>query len=176
MILKRLGAFLFITAFGFATVQPAAGQSGSHVVTVEVNEIEEISVSGNLVFEIGPANELDEWVPADETGTLTTTTNVHSDRKITVQAVSINSRGKLGNIGLRVDAGDSDEIEGEITDIIEFTSSPEEPGVARDLTNSFQTVHNESIDLDYEAKVNEDFDPDNQVRVQVKYTLTGVSN
>jgi hypothetical protein len=176
MILKRLGAFLFITAFGFATVQPAAGQSDVHEVTVEVNEIEEISVSGNLSFEIGPANELDEWVSADETATLTTTTNVHSGRKITVQAVSINSGETLGNIGLRVAAGASGDIDGKTAEILGFNPSPggQEDYVVRDLTNSFETVHEESIDLNYEARVNEDYNPENQTEVQVKYTLTGV--
>jgi hypothetical protein len=179
MMLKRLGAFLFIAAFGFAAVQPAAGQidNVAHTVTVDVNEIEKISASGNPSFGISSVEELNDWVIAEENATLTTTTNVHSDRKITVKAISIDTDEPQGNIGLQVSA--LDDVGGEATTkddtrILGFNSTGLEE--ARDLITGFQTVYNEEIDLQYEAKVNEDYNPNNRTRVRVEYTLVSVSN
>jgi hypothetical protein len=172
---KQLQIFLFVAALVLVAVHPAAGQSDAHVVTLNVAKVEALSVYGNPTIEVG-AGELKDDVKGDGTGKLTVTTNVHENRKVTVQANSIDSEEPLGNVGLQVDIPNADgEIEsnGKKTEILGFGTddSSGNTGVARDLTTPFQTVYQESVDLVYEAKVNEDYNPKNQTRVQVKYTL-----
>lgn len=178
---NQVRIFLCVILFGLAAASPAAGQSDAHVVTVNVQNIESLSVYGSPVVEVG-AGELKSYVQGDGTGELVVTSNVHKDRKVTVQATSIDSRDPsgeeeaLGNISLRVDIPDADgEIEsnGKKTEILGFGTADRSSNVnvARDLTAPFQTVYQESVDLVYEAKVNQDYNPETQTRVQVKYTI-----
>jgi hypothetical protein len=172
---KQLRILLFVAAFGLVAAHSAAGQSDSHVVTVNVAKVEALSAYGNPTIEVG-AGELKDDVKGDATGKLSVTTNVHENRKVTVQANSIDSKEALGNIGLRVDipdAGGEIKSNGGKTEILGFGTADRSGNVnvARDLTAPFQTVYQESVDLVYEAKVNEDYNPKNQTRVQVKYTL-----
>ncbi|MCS3613454.1 hypothetical protein [Salinibacter ruber] len=181
-MLKHLGKFSFIVAFGLLIVQPAAAQpSDAHTVTVNVRPIEDITVTGEPEVLVG-SGELRSWVEGNGNGSLEITSNIHSGRKVTVKGTSIDNGDKNGNIGLRVRAvndeegGDlteigQEEVSTSNTDILGGSGDDELEGASSLITGGFETVYEEEIDLQYEAWVNEDYDPNNRTRVRVRYTL-----
>lgn len=177
--IKRSALLLFAGLFGLATLQTATAQDDDdHDVTIKVAEINEITVSGAPTINVG--QEIDEWKPDDDAATYDVETNVNSTRKIEVSASQTGSSDpeNAANYGLRLDTENSDtpgdgSFPGEgapfvLTDVGE---SGFDGGI---LVRGFQQVGAFDLALDYEAKVNYEFNPGDDAEVEVTYTLTSM--
>ncbi|WP_251923475.1 hypothetical protein [Salinibacter ruber] len=177
--IKRSALLLFAGLFGFATLHTATAQggkdSGNHDVTIQVTKINDITVNGAPTIDIG--QNIDTWVDGDDAGSYDVETNVNDTRIITVSASQTGS-ATIENYGLRLNTGNS-QAPGDgsfpgngstfvLTDVGD-TGFPNNGNV---LVRDFQQVGEFGLSLDYQAKVNYEFNPGNDAGVEVTYTLT----
>jgi len=175
-LMKRVALLLFAGLFGFATLQTATAQDEDdlHDVTIEVDEINELTVDGAHTIDIG--ENIDEWRNDDDAATYDGETKVQDSRKITVSA-SGGGDATVENYGLRVSAtapGSGSLLEDPfvLTDVTGSGNSNTSSFASGDFIDGFQQVGAFDLDLDYEAKVNYEYDPANDATVTVTYTLT----
>lgn len=184
--LRATYMLLVVSCLAAASVRQGRAQpsddSGDHTVTVEVNEISRLEVGGNIEINIG-SGQLGTWVNGDNvdgssTADLRIITNVRQEnsRKVTVSA-SKSSGGSLQNLGLRVDAqflpaGSNQLYSGELvlTDLGNGLSSGEQDLIG-DLY-SVDTREGGGPYLNYDGRVNADYDSSTDTVIQVEYTLT----
>jgi hypothetical protein len=181
---KRSALLIFAGLFAAATLQTAGAQNDDHEVTIDVNKIEAINVTGSPSITIDTLST-NVWTSGNGNGEISEiTSNAPSPRKITVQVTSTNSPKGLG---LRVSGSvindgtsnsgsnsNSGSFEGTI-DLLEvgddsFEDSGNSDGF--DFYTGFQSVYNGAIDLTYEAQANASYNPNNTTNIDVQYTLT----
>ncbi len=177
-LMKRVALLLFAGLFGLATLHTATAQNtGNHEVTIKVDEINELTVNGAPTINVG--QNIDAWNTdgAGTAGTYDVETNVQKERKITVSASQTGS-ATIANYGLRVSAtapGSGSLVNDPfvLTDVTGSSSSaPKSSFASGDFINGFQQVGESGLSLTYEAKVNYEYDPSNNAKVKVTYTLT----
>jgi hypothetical protein len=198
--IKRSALLLFAGLFAAATLQTAGAQGNSgnsgnpgspgtpddnHEVTINVNNIDEINVTGSPSITIDTLST-DVWTSGNGDGQISEiTSNAPTSRKITVQVLTGNSDSPQ-NLGLRVSGtannlGNSGSNSssgsfangGDPIDLLEVgDSSFENGGNGTNFYTGFQSVHNGTIDLTYEAQANASYDPGNTTNIEVQYTLT----
>ncbi|MCS4201694.1 hypothetical protein [Salinibacter ruber] len=184
---SRLSVFLLVGLFAAATLQTAGAQnngqsngnpdspqdrSDQHTVTINVNNIDEIDVVGSPTITV---DTLNAWVvDSDGTGSIDeVTSNASSDREVEVSVTSTN--GNLANIGLRVDpdANFGGNLQTSSQGYIKLLDvSESSTNDSQDVYTGFSSVHNESIDLTYEARANASYNPSDNTDITVEYTLT----
>ncbi|MCS3785089.1 hypothetical protein [Salinibacter ruber] len=190
MMLKRLGAFLLIVAFGFATVQSATAQDddASHTVTIDVEDITELSIENSVELTFESANGADalslltptsgESKFASATGG--TNYDIQTNRDGVKLNVDVTSReGDLGSggnnsmmeeLGLLVKAqtGNSQED----VKLTELGSSSISGG---ELDSEFGPLSATDLNLTYEGVVTEESTSNagSANKLTVKYTVTG---
>ncbi|MCS3632525.1 hypothetical protein GGP55_003143 [Salinibacter ruber] len=175
--IKRSALLLFAGLFGLATLQTATAQdSDNHDVTIKVDKINDIAVSGAPTIEVG--QKIDEWRPDDDVATYDVETNVNDTRMITVSASQTGSSDpdNAANYGLRLDTENSQapgdgSFPGEGASFV-LTDVGESDFNGGTLVRGFQQVGAFGLSLDYEAKVNYEFNPGDDAEVKVTYTLT----
>jgi hypothetical protein len=175
--MKRVALLLFAGLFGLATLQTATAQDEDdlHDVTIEVDEINELTVDGAPTIDIG--ENIDEWRNDDDAATYDVETNVQDSRKITVSA-SGGGDATVENYGLRVSAtapGSGSLLEDPfvLTDVTGSSgSAPASSFASGDFITGFQQVGESGLSLTYEAKVNYEYNPSKNAKVEVTYTLT----
>jgi hypothetical protein len=182
--MKRAALLLFAGLFAAATLQTAGAQNDDHEVTIDVNKIEAINVTGSPSITIDTLST-DVWTSGNGNGEISEiTSNAPSSRKITVQVTSSDAPKGLGlrvsgtatnngNSGSNSSSG-SFANNGTIYLLKEGNGSFEDSGnsVGFDFYTGFQSVYNGVIDLTYEAQANASYNPNNTTNIDVQYTLT----
>ncbi len=173
LYMKRVALLLLAGLFGFATLQTAAAQTGSHEVKIDVDKVNTISVDNTVSFDITSSDIGSEVT--DETADLDVTTNAPNNRKVTVQTTDVTENdASLKNVSLKVEStknlgGTSNEVT--ITSLgSNSTGSPE------DFLTGVSSIDEDDVPLKYTAEVNYEYDPNQTVTFTVKYTLTGGGN
>jgi len=185
-LMKRVALLLFAGLFGLATLQTATAQD-NHDVTIEVAEINKITVNGAPTIDIASGEIADgsgnlQWNSGGGGGSYDVETNVNSLRKIEVSA-SKQGDATIENYGLKV-TDDSDAPTGGGFDSDEIVLTDVDDGIlvgsgsAKTLIDGFKQVGEFGLDLAYEGKVNYEFNPgdQNNAKVKVTYTLTSSGN
>lgn len=189
--MRCVALFLFAGLFAAATLQTANAQtkakgapgnksaSQSHVVTINVDKINELEVTGAPSITIDAAdglttsNDAANETPASTTvtGALTITTNAqNTTQKITADATNIKN-GTASNLGLKVEAVNSapGSSDGPVS-LLSVNDGDLESG---NVVSGIQSAQDEtSINLKYSAGASPQFDPGETTKVEVEYTLT----
>lgn len=184
--MKQRSLFLFASLFAVAMLHPASAQPGggppggpsdatdNHSVTINVDNIDEISVDGSPTITIN-SGELNTWVEGDGDGSFTVTSNAKSARKITISSASAVGPGnsQLAHLGLRVKAeslpGSGSEAYSGAFELLSKSGNAFNTG---DFITGFKGVHGTTTDLTYEANASESYDPSKTTEIEVEYTLT----
>jgi len=177
MMLRRLGAFLFIAAFRFATVQSATAQDeANHIVTIDVKDITELSISDDVTLEFNSANgdNVNEFSGSDifASASSSTTYEIQTNRDGAELNINLGNMSKFNldksDLGLAVVAQTGDE-----TETHEFTDLGVSAIEGGTLDDDFGPLSKTSLDLEYEGVITEDFPENGGEAFTVTYTVTG---
>lgn len=186
MMLRRLGAFLFIAAFGFATVQSATAQDDedNHLVTIDVQDITELSISGDVTLTFSSANGEDN-VSQFSGGNIfasassTTSYEIQTNRDEVSLEVSLGGTSKFDEdedeLGLSVIAETGDD-EGDGEENLKLTGLGEGNGFisgAETLDDDFGPLSESGLNLEYEGVITEEFAKNDGENLRITYTVTG---
>lgn len=147
----------------------AQGQGASHGLTIDVQRIDDISVSGSPEVTI---SEIGTWTEMNGVSDLTVTSNAPSDRKIEVSATASGSgNSNRGAVGLRVKAQSTPGGGGE-SGWFTITTVGDQAFSDGDFLTGFKNV-DASYGLTYEAQADVNYNPEETMSIAVMYTLTG---
>ncbi|WP_251954327.1 hypothetical protein [Salinibacter ruber] len=145
-----------------------------------MDKINELTVNGAPTIDIG--QNIDTWVDGDDAGSYDVETNVDDTRIVTVSASQTGSSDpeNAANYGLRLDTENSDapgdgSFPGARNPFV-LTDVGESGFDGGTLVRGFKQVKESNLTLDYEAKVNYEYNPGNDAEVEVTYTLTSSGN
>jgi hypothetical protein len=155
--MKRIALLLFAGLFGFATFQTAAAQSSdNHNVTINVNEVNTISVESDVSLTIDVINE---WA-GEGTTNFTVVTNDGNSKKVDAR-ITGNQDGLGDYLQLRVSSSGAGSGQGNVV-------------LSSDAQTVATGIENEEVEgtLSYDAQAGPEYDPTATTTVQVEYTLT----
>lgn len=173
-------AWLASPALQASRAQPSA--RAGHAVAIQVDEVNRIAVGGNIEFNID-SGQIGQWVNGDNadgrsTADLHVITNVTLgySRKVTVSAARASGES-LQTLGLRVDAqflpAGSSQLYSEKRVLTDLGSGL--PGGAQDLIGDLSSLDTRAGNgpyLNYDGRVNAEYDPSVSTVIEVEYTLT----
>ena len=196
MVLKRLFIFLFAALLGGAALHPANAQEDedTHQVTIEVEEIAELEIDGDVTLTFDAANGLDGvdqtagWPDEDKifasdgavggNNDAETSYNIATNlegAQIDVQTIDnpdIASED-LEELELKVRSEERDgalERETAFHALTKFESSDLDDGVT--IIDTVNPADEDGVELDYDGVVTEDFSPDDGGSIDITYTIT----
>lgn len=158
--MNRLFLFVFVLLLGATAV--SAQPSSSHTVSVDVDPVNQIGVSGDVSIGIG--TQIGTEV-TDQTASYSAATNAQSDRKI---EVSVSSASSVDHLRLEVESA---RDLGGSAQPVELTAMGSSSTKSGDLVSGFSKTGASDVQLTYRAEASYSFNPANTAELTVVYTL-----